>query len=482
MKTIERSADEDAQIAARIQKIEEEAKIAEKARSFTTMEEESNFAKEAFARNANKYLEEVEDAATVLKPKTESPFKGYNTPSIKPNPLPAPITIEKPLIQSSSRFITRYSGALSRSEVKVIKTIPSFKNLVLISSFEYAKGLSAGLTRTEAAKRAELITLNAAEQSVYPIVKLNESSKLNLSQEVKSTVAYATVIAVRTTTETIKREDTNTKTSLLTNTNTEVKVKTFPKTYTELKEYAEEQTLASPAIKNESSLKEREEVGTRSINETSSEVKTKINEQTKTRDKNITEKEQIENNREDGSKFESDKINKKREIILEGSELDSAKYSEYKIGTMILKQGMYYKAVAPPFTKLVNLKDRPYGVPKLKEGEVFVIGGTAPTDTKIDLGVVDLEIKDGKVTYYGHGEETNFSGEGDTAGLSVSNVPRGTPTLTESMLSSGNERPINSSKRRQVRIVSPNRYRQSREEYLNMMNEKTGRNLRWNRE
>lgn len=119
---------------------------------------------------------------------------------------------------------------------------------------------------------------------------------------------------------------------------------------------------------------------------------------------------------------------------------------ELPVGTVIWKQGLFWKAAAPPYKKLINLNKPPTNNVVWYTGEgsayktIGVVGGEFPDKIDIDLGVQDIHITKvngkPKIEFKAHGEDTDLTGEGSkTKGIKVYGAPTGNPTLTEQMLS-----------------------------------------------
>ncbi len=110
---------------------------------------------------------------------------------------------------------------------------------------------------------------------------------------------------------------------------------------------------------------------------------------------------------------------------------------EWPPGTIAWRQGMFWKVIPPPYDvdKPITLKEAPAGVTKFATGEgsasktIQVLGGPAPNDVSIDLGVVDIFIKGGtmdpKITYKGGGTETDVGSTlpSPLMGITISEEP-----------------------------------------------------------
>lgn len=99
---------------------------------------------------------------------------------------------------------------------------------------------------------------------------------------------------------------------------------------------------------------------------------------------------------------------------LEGVEPKKRK-KEYAPGTVVWKQGIYWKIIPPPYTvkKPISSRIPPAGVTRLKgnpQETLAFIGGIVPaSDIDFDLGVTDgfIDVSKKRIVYGGHGERTD---------------------------------------------------------------------------
>lgn len=124
---------------------------------------------------------------------------------------------------------------------------------------------------------------------------------------------------------------------------------------------------------------------------------------------------------------------------------------ELPSGTILWKQGLFWRAIAPPYrnTRPMVLKQPPKGArytyesgPGSARRTLQVLGGIPPRNVDVDLGWADIHIRGDKnriwMNFTSGGEQTNVgmrSGS-PTAGMTVTGAPTGRPgkgSLTEAM-------------------------------------------------
>ncbi len=118
-------------------------------------------------------------------------------------------------------------------------------------------------------------------------------------------------------------------------------------------------------------------------------------------------------------------------------EEEKKRYEKWPPGTLAWRQGMFWKVVPPPYDikEPITLKNPPSGAHKFATGKgsayktVQVIGGPAPNDIRVDLGVVDIFVKGGHtdpvITFKGGGLLTDVGGRdpSPTEGITIEGIP-----------------------------------------------------------
>lgn len=111
------------------------------------------------------------------------------------------------------------------------------------------------------------------------------------------------------------------------------------------------------------------------------------------------------------------------------TEKEAEERPKYAVGTVVWKQGLYWKIIPPPYSVRKPLSSRtpPAGVTRLKgtpQETLTFIGGIVPAgDINFDLGVVDgyIDVSQRRIVYGGKGMQTDIGKRipGPAKGLSI---------------------------------------------------------------